>query len=220
MGGCNNREPDWQAAGDTLKFTRYFGTYNPQNGWSLTYSVVGTASIAGPITFQSTPTNDQNGFLMDVLPAVTATWLPNDNAVLTGFAERQANWNGGNNPAERHEIYSQIFPIKPNLQNPEQDTPSLTWNQKMLKQLQDLYNQKSMDDLLAAHVGDSAFKFEEKKQLLDQISIFEARCRVDEDKQRAQNGKPSKRRIIPIMSVTPPGPLYGGQWPFGFTGNG
>ena len=209
--GCRNREPDFLSAGDTLRFKKYFGSYNPQNGWSLSYSIIG-GGIA--INFQSTPTNDQNGFLIEVLPAVTALWLPNDAAILTGYAIRQANWNGGNNNPERREIYYQLFPIKPNLQTPKADQPFLTRTEKALNALWELYLNKANDDVLIAHVGDSSFKFDSLDKVYEAICMLEARQQRELDRQRAANGKPSRRRVTPIMRITPYGQLWGTAWPY------
>ena len=204
--GYNRREPDFINAGDTLLWERSLPAYPASKGWFLKYSIVG---LAEQVTFQSVADGDSHA--INVPAATTAAWLPADGAVLAGEA---VNANTG----EAHQVYYCSCPVKPNLQGAPADQPVLTFNQKVIIALEELYLQKSTDDLLQAHVGDSMFRFETKAQVWAALCMARAERRVEVAKQRARMGKPSMRRIIPVLSITPPGPLYGSQWPGGFIG--
>lgn len=69
-------EPEGIFANSTLRFCKNFECF-PATQWTLQYGLMPTAGqISGPITFQSTPLNGGNIFLIDVAPAVTSTWKP------------------------------------------------------------------------------------------------------------------------------------------------
>ena len=204
LNGYQSREPDYINAGDTIKFERTLPAYPASQGWSLKYSIVG---LAAQISFSSTPDGDSHAIL--VTSDVTAAWLPAEGAVLAGEAV-----NAGT--GEAHQIYFCSCPVKPNLQGAPADQPILTFNQKAIIVLQELFLSKGPDDLLQAHIGDSMFRFETKAQIWDALCKARAARRVEVDIERARMGKPSRRRILPVMAITPPGPLYGGQWPSGY----
>ena len=204
--GYARREPDWINAGDTLKWERSLPAYPASQGWALRYAIIG---LGAQVAFQSTPDGDSHAILVPA--ATTAAWLPADGAVLVGEAV-----NAGT--GEAHQIYYCACPVRPNLQNAPPDQPALTFNQKVIIALEELYLQKSSDDLMVAHVGDSMFRFETKEQVWDSLCKARAERRVEVAKQRARMGKPSMRRILPVLSITPPGPLFGAQWPGGYIG--
>jgi hypothetical protein len=199
--GYARKEPDYIAAGTTVLFERFLGSYPASDGWSLTYSIIG---LGAQVTFQSVA--DGNAHAITIPAATTALWVPTNDSKLTGYAV-----NAG--LGQEFQIYSMSCPITPNLINPPADQPSQTFLQKVIKQLEELYLTKGNDDILMAHVGDSSFKFESKKEVWEALCMARAERRIEVAKERARNGKPSTRRIIPVVSITPPGPLFGGQWP-------
>lgn len=206
LAGYQNREPDSISAGDTVQFGRYFLSYPASQGWYLSYSIIG---LGAEVNFQSVANGDAHA--VTVSAATTATWLPAKDSKLAGYIVNNAL-------GERREIYYEDCPIYPNLQDAPPDQPALTFNQQCLAALQQLYLTKGNDDLLLAHVGDSTFRFESKKEIFDQICILQAHCRTDDDRERAKNGKPSRRRMIPVVGITAPGPLFSGQFPSPFIG--
>lgn len=69
-------EPPGIFANSTLRFCKNFEFYSAQQ-WTLQYGLMPYAGqVSGPITFQSVPLNGGNLFLIDVPPAITATWKP------------------------------------------------------------------------------------------------------------------------------------------------
>ena len=213
--GYAAREPDVISAGDTLAWERCLPACPASQGWTLSYSVIGLSTV---INFQSVANGD--GHAIFVPGATTALWLPSNDSVLVGYALFPGNPNA--NPAIpplRQTIYYQLMPVKPNLQNAPADQPSKTFAELMIEKLKALLISTADDNLLIAHVGDSSFRFENREKVYDMLCQMETRHRVEVDKQRAENGKPSRRRIVPVMNVTPPGPLWGAQFPSQFIGN-
>lgn len=69
-------EPEGIYANSTLRFCKNFQA-TPASCWTLQYGLMPYAgTLSGPITFSSTPLNGGNIFLINVAPAVTATWKP------------------------------------------------------------------------------------------------------------------------------------------------
>jgi hypothetical protein len=204
--GYANREPDYINAGDSVMFERSLPAYPASQGWALHYTIIG---LGAQVSFVSTADGDSHAILVPA--ATTALWLPADGAILAGEV---VNANTG----EAHQIYYLSCPVRPNLQNAPPDQPALTFIQKVILALEELYLQKSTDDLLVAQVGDSRFQYESKSEVFDALCKARAHRRVEVAKQRARMGKPSARRILPVLSITPPGPLFGQQWPGGYIG--
>lgn len=208
LAGYANKEPDFIEAGTTVLFERHLPDYPASQNWFCSYSIIG---LGQTVTFTSVADGDSHA--NNIPAATTALWLPADGAKLTGFVINSVS-------GQTFRFYSQSCPILPNLVNPPPDQPSLTFNQKVIIALEALYLTKGCDDILLARVGDSEFKFESKKQIWEALCMARAERRVEVAKERARNGKPSETRITPRISITPPGPIYGPQYPFGFVGGG
>ena len=207
--GYSHKEPDSIAAGTTVQFWRFLPAYLASQGWSLQYSIIG---LAAQVTFTSVADGDAHA--ITVPASVTAAWLPSSFSKLSGYAI-----NAGP-PVQEFQIYFQECPITPNLINPPANQPALTFNEQVIIMLEKLYLTKANDDIVRAQVGDTQFFFETKDQIWTALCKARVARRVEVDVERAKNGKPSRRRIIPIVSITPPGPLFGGQWPSGWIGGG
>ena len=201
MNGYRSREPDYIVAGDSLLWERTLPAYPASKGWALNYTIVG---LGAQVAFSSVADGDSHA--INVPAATTAAWLPAEGAILAGEAV-----NAGT--GEAHQIYFCSCPVKPNLQGAPADQPALTFNQKVIIALEELYLQKSTDDLKSAQVEGQRFDFETKDQVWVALCKARAERRVEIAKERARAGKPSIRRILPVMAITPAGPLYGGQFP-------
>jgi hypothetical protein len=205
--GYSQREPDSINAGTTLLWQRHLHQYPASQGWSLQYSLIG---LGAQITFTSVPDGDSH--TITVPAAITSAWLPTDGAKLSGYAI-----NAGP-PVQQFAIYYQTCPVRPNLVNPPENQPSKTFNERVIEMLENLYLTKSNDDLVKVHVGDQAFQFETKREIWDALQLARIARKTEIDIERAKNRKPSRRRIIPVISITPPGPIFGSQYPGGYLG--
>ncbi|MET3652485.1 hypothetical protein [Dyella japonica] len=65
------RIPDQVAAGDTLQWTRAGGAYPPSDGWTLQYTLVGTAAV-----YNVTAVADGDDYAVKVPAADTKEWEP------------------------------------------------------------------------------------------------------------------------------------------------
>ena len=207
--GYAPKEPTQIESGTTVQFERCLPEYPASKGWYLSYSIIG---LGATVTFQSVADGDSHAI---TIPAsVTALWLATPTAKLAGFAT-----NNTLVPPQTFRIYFESCPILPNLISPPADQPSKSFYEQVVEKLQKLYLEEADSNLLVAHVGDSEFKFESKKELYEALCMARVEVRVEKDKERARNGRPSRRRFTPVINITPPGPLFGQQFPGTWSGN-
>lgn len=207
--GYQRKEPVSIEAGTTVLFEKCLPEYPANQGWFCQYSIIG---LGAQVTFQSVADGDDHA--VTIAASVTALWLATPTAKMAGYV-----CNNTLVPPQTFRIYFESCPILPNLLTPPADQPSKTFFEQLVEKLQKLYLEEADSNLLVAHVGDSSFKFESKKELYEALCMARVEVRVERDKERARNGRPSRRRFTPVVSITPPGPLWGQQYPSGWIGN-
>jgi hypothetical protein len=199
------QEPLLFSAGDSLIFNRSLPKYLPSAGWSLLYEIAGNAPGAAP-TFTSTPDPTNTFHQINVLPAVTALWLPG-YFELSGFA---VNVSG-----ERHSIYYGEFVIQPNLGTGVNTANVQTHAQKMIPLLE-----KALESLAAHSIDDSNIQQTEirrvKRMDLERQLAWNKELRRNEVAlENVRNGRPSGQKIVPQMQIVQTGPVIGGvNYPF------
>lgn len=158
-----------------------------------------------------TSTADGSDHVVTVAAAVTATWAP-ATYVLEGYAV-----NAG--LSERKTIFYGTLPVTLNFQVAAGDAPVKTFAQQMVENLETLLLNTSQNNLLETRVGDTMFRYSDRKEMYEDYARWLSKRRNEIDVERAKNGLPSRNRISPTFRITPPGPLLGQpQWFGSFDG--
>ena len=197
------REPESFAAGDTLVFRRYFADFQADAGWSLEYVISGAVT---PISFISAA--DGTVHVITVAAADTAGWLPG-SYTLAGYAV---------NGAERHQIYEGPLTILPNLPQQAGDVDTRTFAEKMVAKYEALLLQIADSNLTQSHVGETRFSYEAQEKIRTEHGYWTQVRSQEVAMARAREGRPTGRKIKPVMHVMSPGPAIGQQFVGGYKG--
>jgi hypothetical protein len=189
------REPISFVQGDTLQFNRHLGNYPGSQGWTLLYELRGGAQ---PLSFVSAPASaGSDDFAILVAAAVTETWIPGDY-ILVGFAV-----NAG--LGQRFQFFENALPITADAATLPGDAIVTTHYQRMVTALQTVMETKSFHDLKVTKIEMTMIE----RLTFDEMSHAYARyyrLRQNEiDGDRARAGLPSRNKIKPRFSITPPG---------------
>lgn len=195
-------EPQSLAAGDTVSFRKTLPRYLATDGWALTYEMRGGGS---PVEFTSVA--DGTDHLVTVAAAVTASWVPGEYA-LVGYAIKAAT-------GERFGIYENACTVSPNLVGSQADQPVKTFYQQMLENTQAELLRLSKHSVIESDIEGTRILREKRKDLANEQARWLQLRQNEIEGQRAADGLPSKNKIHPSFRVTPVGPPYGQQWPFG-----
>lgn len=141
-------EPEGIFANSTLRFCKLFECF-PATQWTLQYGLTPTAGqISGPITFNSVPLNGGNIFLIDVAPAITATWKP---ARYTWQCFRQAS--GTNTDlTQRFFVSTGTIIVSPDLTLPGSQDTRGPW-QKIIDSFDEMIQATSLDTAYEIAIG-------------------------------------------------------------------
>lgn len=179
-------EPQSLAAGDTIDFLKALADYPASAGWSLLYE------LAGVVNYEFASIAQNNSHRCTVAAAVTAQWLPGDYQ-LSGFAV-----NAGT--AERKQIYQAQFPVTPNVAagQPLQKSHAA----KMLELVMDVQLGKARHDILESDIEGTRIKRLSPKELREEYIFWLNAVSAERDAQRAAQGLPNRRKILPRFQIT------------------
>ena len=189
---ANWREPSSIVAGDTLAFSRKLSDYSAADGWSLSYTA---RAEAQSITFTSTA--DGVAHVINVDAATTAGWLPGEY-VLVGYVVK-----GG----ERHQVYEGDLTIESNPQT--EPTQAKTFAQQMVENLEAVMLGKAGDDVLESRIGETQFKFLSPQELRTEHGYWLSVRNQELAMNRARAGRPTGRKIRPLVRVVNQQPSVG-----------
>ena len=194
------REPIAVAAGDTIEWCRWIPEYSSGTGCFLDYEIRGADQ---PISFQSTPAQDNIGHRIIVAAGVSALWLPCD-AYMAGYA---VNPNAA--PPTRERIYYGELKIALNLQGTPGDVPVTTLAQRMLAKIEAVMEGTASQTILESRIGETMFKFLTPEQLVYWHGYWACKRRNERQMERAHNGQDTGQHIGGLASITPPGAVTG-----------
>lgn len=186
------REPIQITQGDTICFFRNLPLYPASQGWSLLYSMRGGAQA---IEFVSTPVGDSHQMI--VAAAVTETWLP-AYYELVGFAV-----NAGN--AERKTFYTGQLLVAPDLSNEPGDADNRTHAQRMISYCEAQLEILAQSSLDKTNVEGTEIQRVQRMSYLELRNKYKRERQGEVDRERAQSGQPSRRKIKSVFSITAPG---------------
>lgn len=180
-------EPQTLAAGDTLSFLKALGAYLAGAGWALEYELSGPTG-----NYEFTSAASGNSHLCTVAAAVTATWLPGEYELI-GAAVNAAS-------GERVQIYQGRFVVTPNVLAGE--AAAQTHAQKMLTLIQTVQLGKAGHDILESDIEGSHIKRLSPEELRAEYNYWKTIRAEEVATERAAQGLPSKRKLVPRFQVT------------------
>ena len=201
------REPLLFAQGDSLIFQRSLPDYLPSNGWSLLYEIRSSDQSTIPaIQFTSTPDATNTLHEINVLPAVTALWLPGEN-VLVGYV---VNVSG-----ERHQIYYAALEIVANLGTTANTVDVTTHAQRMIPLIEAALEKLAIHSMNETNIQHVQILREKRMDLEKQLG-YNKEIRANEIAQEnIRNGRPGGNSIKPQFNIINTGSCgFGTGWPF------
>lgn len=204
MESTSYREPTVIAAGDTVQFKRRLNAFPSNKGWSITYAIRGGAQ---PIEFTSTADADGATHDIYVAPGVTALWLPGEME-MEGYV---------GNGTDRERIYYGELTIAKNLEGSSANIPVKTFNQRLLEKMETCMENFSTSGLLETRIGETAFRYNNQKELFFAYGMAFQQRQNEIAQQRAANGQDPGNKTRPRARITSTGPAAGQVfYPYGW----
>lgn len=172
--------------GDTLDFETSVPDYPNTDGWTLNFRLIPIVTgTAISFTAAGTPTEDADGYRVQLAPATTAAWTAGDyawNSYLTKTGARVTLESG----------QVTLLP-DPAVATAPRDNRSHA--RKVLEAIEAVIEGRATKDQEEYTIGDRSLKRTPLEELRKMRTDYRAEVRAEEDAERVANGLPARNKL-------------------------